>query len=266
MRERFLACDLRIGSANLWEGRRRMKKSRQETLADTGCFHKFWKGHNGEKVLRTDSEKRQYLSQLCAKQNDVVRANVKWHSYCLMSNHPHETGQAGWDVTVKNSRKKGIAAFGNWMRNAHSAYGVWYNRRKTRYGKVSSSRPRTTQIKSEPQILNAMFYGDANPVRAGIVTHPSKYKWSSYRFYAYGETNEFTAHLDPPAAYLALGNTPAARQKAYRSLVDAYLRKNGLLNDRVEAAEDDFSIYDSILDAIDAAIALAACRVPGPSG
>jgi hypothetical protein len=40
--------------------------------------------------------------------------------------------------------------------------------------------------------------------------------------------NEFTDALDVPEAYLALGQTPKDRQRAYRSLMDADLRRHQL--------------------------------------
>ena len=234
-----------------------MRLSRIATLAGTGIFHKFWQGHNGEKVLNTDAQKHQYLTQLCRRKTEEISKHVQWYSYCIMNNHPHEIGRVGWNPTIKNAKEKGVKALGNWMRNSHSVFGRWYNVSMERKGKVSCERPKTTQIASFSQVLNAMFYSDANPVKAGIVSHPSKYKWSSYNFYAYGIRNEFTDSLDMPEAYLALGKTPEQRQRSYRSLMTAYLRKNGLLFDIPDSDETDLQIYDSMFDAIDAMIALA---------
>ena len=76
-----------------------------------------------------------------------------------------------------------------------------------------------------------MFYIDANPVRAGIVSHPSKYPVSSYQFYAYGKKSRITQHLNPPRAYLDLGKTAEARQRKYRQLCDQYLGEAGLMDD-----------------------------------
>ena len=77
-----------------------------------------------------------------------------------------------------------------------------------------------------------MFYGDANPVKAGMVSHPSRYQYSSYHYYAYGKKNRFSERLTPPPEYLALGKTPAERQKRYRERCDEYLRAQGLIDDR----------------------------------
>ena len=241
-----------------------MRTSRQDQLADTGIFHKFFKGHNGEHILASPKEKKVYLQCLAeTKKTDAIRAHVHFYSFCIMSNHPHEVGHAGWDIKIENSRQKGITALGNWMRNAHSRYGRWYNDNNSRHGKVSNERARTLQVACDIDVLNTMLYADANPVRAGLVTHPSKYQWSSYRFYAYGETSEFTAMLDLPAAYLALGKTPAQRQRAYRSLMDAYLRRNGLLDDAPEEGLIDLSMYESTNHCVLALLSLAANRA-GP--
>jgi hypothetical protein len=100
-------------------------------------------------------------------------------------------------------------------------------------------------MKRDIDTLEAMLYADANPVRAKMVSHPSKYRWSSYRFYAYGETSEFTEALDVPEAYLALGKTPKDRQRAYRSLMDAYLRRHHLLDDAPDEDIIDLSMYET---------------------
>jgi putative transposase len=60
-----------------------------------------------------------------------------------------------------------------------------------------------------------MRYGDLNPVRAGLVKAPSKWRWSSYRHYAYGEPDDLIT--DAPE-YLALGRTGPARRTAYQHL------------------------------------------------
>lgn len=242
-----------------------MRKSRQTQLAETGIFHKFFKGHNGERILNTPAEKQVYLECLArTKKNPKIAPHIQLHSYCLMSNHPHEVGRAGWDISIKSARPVGIQALGNWMRNAHSQFGRWYNDANQRFGKVSNERAKTRQLSSEVDIINTMLYADANPVRAKMATHPSKYQWSSYRFYAYGETNEFTDILDVPAAYLALGKTPAQRQRAYRSLMDAYLRQNGLLDDAPEEDVVDLSMYECTYHRVMALMSMAAQRA-GPN-
>jgi putative transposase len=208
-----------------------MRKTRQQTLADTGIFHKFWLGHNRSRVLNTDDEKRAYLRALRDTHDKKIAPFVQWHSFCIMSNHPHEVGAAPGNPKRRITRRRAIEKLGNWMRSAHSCYGRFYNAKHKRMGAVAAGRPKTEQLKSDRDVLKAMFYGDANPVKARLASHPIKYRWSSAKFYCTGETNEFTKHLNEPTAYTALGRTPKQRQRCYMKLLNHYLRLEGLLKD-----------------------------------
>ncbi|HSN21201.1 MAG TPA: hypothetical protein VLS49_11020, partial [Usitatibacter sp.] len=56
-----------------------------------------------------------------------------------------------------------------------------------------------------------------NPVRAGMVDHPSRYQWSSYGTNAEGRQSDF---LVPHPLYLALDADPDERRRRYRSLFE----------------------------------------------
>ncbi len=207
-----------------------MRKPRRDTTTESGLFHKMWRGHNREHVLENNFEKEAYLKHLEDTFTDELKQHVQWYSFCLMGNHTHETGDVSPRAPAECDLKSNIQALGNWMRNAHSRFGAEYNRRHNRLGKVAYDRPKTTEVEAS-RLLQVMFYGDANPVRAGMVSHPSRYRYSSYRYYAYGESNGHTAKLTPPQAYLELGKTPKQRQRRYRQLCDDYLRREGLIDD-----------------------------------
>lgn len=208
-----------------------MRKCRIKTIGSTGLFHKMWRGHNREAIFADVADREAYLGYLQSSFTDVVRDDVKWFSFCMMDNHTHEVG--GLVPDVEGDIGPSQATFSDWMRSAHSAFGVYYNRRHDRQGKVAYDRPKTTPIQDDEAVLTVMFYGDANPVAAGLVKHPSHYRgYSSHRFYAYGERSSFTDSLTPPPAYNALGETPKERQRKYRQMCDEYLRHKGLLNDR----------------------------------
>lgn len=207
-----------------------MRHSRKITLNATGLFHKMWRGHNREHVLAENTEKLDYLNQLATTRSDKTKSYVKWHSFCIMGNHVHETGSLERD-SMKNGLAVAIDELGDWMRRAHSRFGAGYNRRHKRQGKVAYDRPKTCEIENHHQLLRVMFYGDANPVRAGIVSHPSRYPFSTYQFYAYGKKSSYTRSIEAPQAYLQLGATPKERQRKYRKLCDSYLREAGLIED-----------------------------------
>ncbi|MCP4598945.1 MAG: hypothetical protein GY847_00115 [Proteobacteria bacterium] len=222
-----------------------MRRARRDSISETGIIHKMWRGHNREHVLETDVEKAAYLRHMGDTFTEEIKNQVQWHSYCLMGNHTHE-GNRVLGVDSKVGLKSGIRTLGNWMRNGHSRFGAEYNRRHDRQGKVAYDRPKTIEVKDEESVLRVMFYGDANPVRAGLVSRPFRYRHSSHRFYAYGEANEHTVHLTPPQAYMALGDTPEKRQKRYRSLCDQYLRDEGLIDDAPSEHQPDGELTKGI--------------------
>ena len=211
-----------------------MRIARRYAIRDSGIFHKMWRGHNREHVLASRTDKLSYLSSLRITLTAAIVPFVVWHSYCLMGNHAHETGR----LLLKKRMRRCLKALGDWMRNAHSRFGMAYNRRNHRQGKVAYDRPKTKEIDAKGGLLQVMFYGDANPVAAGMVSHPSRYPYSSYRYYAYGKKDETTETLTEPPEYVALGSTPGERQKKYRELCDAYLREVGLLNDKPPEGAD----------------------------
>jgi putative transposase len=68
---------------------------------------------------------------------------------------------------------------------------------------------------AESYFFTCSRYIELNPVRAGVVSEPAAYPWSSYRLHAQGEPDSV---LTDHALYRALGCTPQARQRAYRAL------------------------------------------------
>ena len=67
----------------------------------------------------------------------------------------------------------------------------------------------------QSQIDNDKRYLELNPVRAGMVTDPGKYRWSSYQTNALGELSDLCT---PHPEYLSLGVKPLERQENYCSL------------------------------------------------
>jgi len=177
--------------------------------------HKMWRGHNKEWNLSSVGEKSFYLwslNKLLPKQSNILNA------YTLMSNHAHED----YDIKSKNE-------FYDLMRDHHSRYGMFFNRKHNRQGRVAYDRPKTCLIESDEYSMRTIFYIHANPVKAGITKNAANYIWSTHRLYAFGKRDEFNKYVRFPRWYMALGKTPQLRQKAYRRLFDAYLREQGFI-------------------------------------
>jgi putative transposase len=76
-------------------------------------------------------------------------------------------------------------------------------------------------VDSERYLLTLMRYIEVNPVRAGMVTEPGDYPWSSDRRHAQGESGPNADWLMPHPEYRKLGKRNAARKLAYRQLFHA---------------------------------------------
>lgn len=194
-----------------------MRAPRREQLQSGDLVHTTWRGHNREWIFRTEKDKETYLRSLVEASSS---SDFEVNAACLMKNHEHTVGGV-----------QTVEGYSSFFQQAHGKYAQQYNRARGREGAVGSGRPKSTVIADERHWTNAIFYVDANPVRAGVVKHPRDYRWSSHRFYAYGEESLWTRLLTVPQWYRDLGRTPALRRRAYRRLCDAYLRREGLLPD-----------------------------------
>jgi len=200
-----------------------MRPPRKYVLPPESSFHFIWRCINGEHMMASDEVKRRYLDTRF-RFLKRARGKVRIHSFCLMDNHGHE----GATLVA------GCEHMSNWARSSHSSFGRWLNLRLKRRGPVAQDRPLTVAVEDQEALKRVMFYGDWNPVRAGICKHPKDYCFSSYRFYAFGEVNAWTACLTPPLWYLELADTPEERQALYRKLCDEYY-EGKLLPETAEA-------------------------------
>lgn len=175
---------------------------RSATVARDTVNHCVWRSHDGMMVFETDEEKEKFRSLL---REHKEKYGILILSYCLMGTHPH----------VVSVATQGLPAFSGFWKVVNHKYAVWYNRRHGRHGQVVMERMKSPQIQDEEYLLNAMRYGDLNPVRARLVKSAKDWRWSSHRHYALGDPDDL---VDDAPEYLCLGRTAAERRLAYRHL------------------------------------------------
>jgi len=202
-----------------------MRVPRKYVLAEGVAFHKIWRCHNREFLLQGHRDKHAYLGFVSDDyRKKRCRRQFVIHAYVVMSNHVHEAGRLNGDV----------GQFSAHMRRAHGRFGLDFNKRHSRLGKVAHDRPKTLALENGEELKQLMFYIDCNPVRAGLARHPTdvRFKYfSSCRYYCFGEKNPYSDMLTVPQWYLELGSTPEQRQKKYRSMLDRYMIEKGLKRD-----------------------------------
>lgn len=179
--------------------------------------HKIWRGHNQEWNLSSAQDKSTYLRYMNEDLESDREAGSIPQALTLMSNHTHE-------VSLVLNQK----LFSDHMRRHHARYGIYFNNKNDRSGKVAEDRPHTTLLADGHHEMIAVFYVHANPVRAKIVKDANQYVWSTHRLYAAGKVSPWMKNIKLPNWYLQLGKTQEDRQRAYRRLFARYLREEGM--------------------------------------
>jgi REP element-mobilizing transposase RayT len=98
----------------------------------------------------------------------VERFELECWSYCLMPNHYH--------VALRTNE----ATLSEPIRMLNSQYAQWWNHRHDRVGHVFQGRFKEQIVQRQGYLLALCRYIAMNPVRAGLVSRPEQWKWSSY--------------------------------------------------------------------------------------
>jgi len=106
------------------------------------------------------------------------------------------------------------------MRDLGQRYVQYFNRRHERTGTLWEGRFRSCIAQSALYVLACYRYIELNPVRAGMVDHPSGYLWSSYAVNS-GMRSDPLISFHPE--YVALAADPSKRHAAYRGLFEQRL-------------------------------------------
>jgi putative transposase len=165
--------------------------------------HIVQRGHSRNDVFFGDFDRMDYLRTL-AECRETFRFQL--YAYCLMSNHVHLVLNPGPDPSVISGLMKRLAG-----RHARRL-----NLRNSWSGSLWESRFKCSPIETDRYLLTCGRYVDMNPVRAGIVSLPEAYEWSSYRARA-GLTD--CSWLDSDPAIETLAGTVPRQRECYRNLV-----------------------------------------------
>ncbi|WP_341938815.1 transposase [Marinimicrobium sp. C2-29] len=168
-------------------------------------YHIVQRGNNRQNCF-LDDEDHQFYLELWQKQSERYGAQV--HAYCLMTNHIH--------FLATPLEEDALSAT---MKVVGSRYAQFVNRKYERTGTLWEGRHRASLIETGRYLLCCYRYIELNPVRAGMVSAPEEYPWSSYAANALNQESWIVPHSD----YLSLGSTEEARSQNYQSLFNQQL-------------------------------------------
>jgi putative transposase len=129
-------------------------------------YHVTSRGNAREDIFISDTDRLKFLEILG---NTVEKYNWLCHAFCLLDNHYHliiETPDPNLSLG---------------MRQLNGVYTQSFNRIHQRVGHVFQGRYKAILVEKESHLLELCRYVVLNPVRAGMVTKPGNWKWSSYK-------------------------------------------------------------------------------------
>ncbi|MTW11079.1 transposase [Pseudoduganella eburnea] len=188
------------------------------------CLHVIQRGDNRRACFHDDQDKAHYRGLLS---EHSLRTGCDIHAYVLMTNHVHLL----LTVHERNAQSQLMKAISQFT--AH-----WMHVRNGTTGTMWEGRYHASLIDSEAYLLTCQRYIELNPVRAGIVSYPGHYPWSSYRTNAEEMVDDW---LVPHGVYLGLGRDGPSRQSAYRALFELPLTESDLMRIRF-AIQNDFAM------------------------
>jgi len=164
-------------------------------------MHLAQRGINREPCFFAEEDYHCYLHWL---QKSAADWNCAVHAYVLMTNHVH--------LLITAERPDGPARL---MQSLGRRYVQYINRAYRRSGSLWEGRYKSSVVQAEAYLFTCMRYIELNPVRAGMVSDPAHYRWSSYRHNGLGQADE---RLTPHALYQGLSISDDERLASYRAL------------------------------------------------
>lgn len=170
--------------------------------------HIIQRGNNRQICFGSEQDFAFYAN--CLKDySEKYRVDI--HAWVFMTNHVHLLATPLSDGAVS----KMVQAIGR-------HYVRYFNKTYRRSGTLWEGRFKSCLVQSDLYALTCQRYIELNPVRAGMVSDPSGYIWSSYQCSALGKVSDL---FKPHDQYLGLGDDLISRLENYRSLFRGHFDK-----------------------------------------
>ena len=135
-------------------------------------YHVTSRGNGRADIFLEDSDREAFIDVLA---KTVEKYNWLCHAFCLIDNHYHliiETPDPNLSLG---------------MRQLNGVYTQTFNRVHSRVGHVFQGRYKAILVEKGSHLLELCRYVVLNPVRAGMVSKPDAWRWSSYKSTAYAD-------------------------------------------------------------------------------
>ncbi|HEY2431989.1 MAG TPA: transposase [Vicinamibacterales bacterium] len=176
--------------------------ARYKRIREQGLLrHVMSRGNGRMGIFLDDTDYRKFLYIL----GDVLdEYDVDCWDACVMPNHYH--------LALMNRRPN----LGEAMKHLNGEYATWWNAHHGRVGHVFQGRYKDQIVQRESYLRNLLVYVALNPVRAGLVTSPELWPWSSYRCTAGLSPNPGFLRIEPVLAVFGDGPEDVLRDRYVR--------------------------------------------------
>ena len=131
-------------------------------------YHITSRGNERRKIFLNDEDRNKFLNIL---KDYHDRYGILIHTYVLMDNHYH---------LILETPKGNLLKV---MHGLNGGYTNYFNRKYRRVGHLFQGRYKGIIVEKDRYLIPLSRYVHLNPVRAGVVERPEKYRWSSYPGY-----------------------------------------------------------------------------------
>src|SRR6056297_803397 len=170
--------------------------------SSTVIYHVMLRGIDRKDIFLDDEDRRKFLESIIKAKK---KGKFKIYGYCLMDNHIH--------MLIKEDEE-----IGKIIKRITVGYVGWHNKRHERTGHLFQNRYLSEPVETEDYFITVLRYIHQNPIKAGIVSRLSDYKWSSYDKYhlVYQEQESFIS-----------GDLTEAYFKTFKEFKD-YMKANNI--------------------------------------
>ncbi len=137
-------------------------------------YHIYNRGTNRGVIFFSDRNYSYFADRL----RKFVVPSAGIIAYCLMPNHFHLLIKVNDEKLIEKS-----------LHPLFVSYAKSVNNEQNRIGPLFQSRYQALVIEGDSYLLECVNYIHLNPVKAGLVSSPELWRFSSYRNYLYPDTN-----------------------------------------------------------------------------
>ncbi len=131
-------------------------------------YHVMARGNRKQDIFVGDRGKERFLEKLSEYKE---RYGFILYAFTLMPNHLHLLLEAGLEPLSRI------------MQGILQSHTQWFNSKHTTVGHLFQGRYKSILCDKDSYLLALVRYQHLNCVRAGLVSDPSRYRWSSHRIY-----------------------------------------------------------------------------------